>query len=267
MSIFEHMSLFDEKETASLAFVRLLQIMDEMREKCPWDKKQTIDSLRSMTLEESYELADAITNGDWNAIREELGDLILHLIFYSKIASEKEAFGITDVLNGIAEKLINRHPHIYGDVKVDSAEEVKRNWEQIKLAEGKKSVLSGVPVSMPALVKAVRLQEKARTVGFDWDHADQVMDKVREEENELKQAISTGNVSETEAEFGDLLFAWVNYARFIQVDPESALSRTNQKFIRRFQALEVLATERGLDLHTMELSELDALWNEVKRTE
>ena len=267
MSIFEQMPQITDKESASIAFKRLLEIMDELREKCPWDKKQTIDSLRSLTLEETYELADAITTGDWSAIREELGDLILHLVFYSKIASEQGTFNMTDVLNGICEKLIKRHPHIYGDVKVNDEEDVKRNWEQIKLSEGKKSVLAGVPVSLPALVKAVRLQEKARQVGFDWDHAGQVLDKVREEEAELNQALEKADPAETEAEFGDLLFAWVNYARFINVDPESALSRTNQKFIRRFQALEDLAAQRKLDLHTMGLAELDLLWEEVKRSE
>jgi MazG family protein len=267
MSIFEQMPPITDKESASIAFKRLLEIMDELREKCPWDKKQTIDSLRSLTLEETYELADAITTGDWSAIREELGDLILHLVFYSKIASEQGTFNMTDVLNGICEKLIKRHPHIYGDVKVNDEEDVKRNWEQIKLSEGKKSVLAGVPVSLPALVKAVRLQEKARQVGFDWDHAGQVLDKVREEEAELNQALEKADPAETEAEFGDLLFAWVNYARFINVDPESALSRTNQKFIRRFQALEDLAAQRKLDLHTMGLAELDLLWEEVKRSE
>ncbi len=261
------MPTITDKESASVAFVRLLEIMDELREKCPWDKKQTMDSLRSLTLEETYELADAITNGDGSAIREELGDLILHLVFYSKIASEQGVFNMTDVLNGICEKLIKRHPHIYGDVQVNGEEDVKRNWEQIKLSEGKKSVLAGVPASLPALVKAIRLQEKARQVGFDWDHAGQVLDKVREEEAELNQALQQGDPTETEAEFGDLLFAWVNYARFIQVDPESALSRTNQKFIRRFQALESLAAQRKLDLPSMGLAELDLLWEEVKRSE
>jgi len=267
MSIFEQMPPIDDKVSASIAFARLLRIMDELREKCPWDQKQTIDSLRSLTLEETYELADAITVGDWSAIREELGDLILHLVFYSKIALEQGAFSMSDVLTGICEKLIKRHPHIYGDVKVNSEADVKRNWERIKLSEGKKSVLAGVPASLPALVKAVRLQEKARQVGFNWDYAGQVLEKVREEEAELNEALAKKDPAETEAEFGDLLFAWVNYARFIQVDPESALSRTNQKFIRRFQALEALASERSLDLHSMGLSELDLLWEEVKRSE
>ncbi len=254
-------------DAALTAFARLLQIMDELREQCPWDKKQTIDSLRSLTLEETYELADAITNRNWSEIKEELGDLILHIVFYSRIASEEQVFTIRDVLEGISNKLVKRHPHIYGDVKVENEEDVKRNWERIKLSEGKKSVLSGVPASLPALVKAVRLQEKARQVGFDWDNADQVLEKVREEEQELNDAIRSGQPKEVEAEFGDLLFAWINYARFIGVDPESALSRTNQKFIRRFQALEVLAIDRGLDLHSMDLAALDELWNEVKRTE
>ena len=250
-----------------LAFARLLTIMDELREKCPWDKKQTIDSLRTLTIEETYELADAITAGDWNDIREELGDLMLHLVFYGKIASEKGVFTLTEVLNGICDKLVKRHPHIYGDVQVNDEQDVKRNWEQIKLSEGKRSVLEGVPASLPALVKAVRLQEKARQVGFDWEHAGQVLDKVREEENELNEAIRMGNQAEKEAEFGDLLFAWINYARFIGVDPETALSRTNQKFMRRFQAVERLAAERGLDLHAMGLAGLDSLWDEVKQAE
>lgn len=261
------MQSYTRSETPIIAFARLLKIMDELREKCPWDKKQTIDSLRTLTLEETYELADAITSGNWEDIREELGDLMLHLVFYGKIASEKGLFTMTEVLDGICDKLIKRHPHIYGDVEVKDEQDVKRNWEQIKLSEGKRSVLEGVPASLPALVKAVRLQEKARQVGFDWDHAGQVLEKVREEEAELNQAIEQGSPQEKEAEFGDLLFAWINYARFINVDPESALSRTNQKFIRRFQAVEVLAAQRGLELHKMGLVELDSLWNEVKRSE
>jgi XTP/dITP diphosphohydrolase len=261
------MSFASNQESALHAFSRLLTIMDELREKCPWDQKQTIDSLRSMTLEEAYELADAITKGNHSEVREELGDLILHIVFYSRIASELGSFTITDVLNGICEKLIKRHPHIYGDVQVQDENDVKRNWEKIKLSEGKRSVLEGVPASLPALVKAVRLQEKARQVGFDWDHAGQVLEKVREEEGELNDALQSGNKEEQEAEFGDLLFAWINYARFIQIDPESALSRTNQKFIRRFQSLEALALERGIDLHSMKLADLDQLWEEVKRGE
>jgi XTP/dITP diphosphohydrolase len=261
------MSLSTAQEPALLAFSRLLTIMDELRERCPWDQKQTIDSLRSLTLEESYELAEAITAGNYPDIKEELGDLILHIVFYSRIATEKGSFTITDVLNGICDKLVKRHPHIYGDVQVNDENDVKRNWEKIKLSEGKRSVLSGVPVSLPALVKAVRLQEKARQVGFDWDHAGQVLEKVREEERELNEALQTGTKDEQESEFGDLLFAWINYARFINIDPESALSRTNQKFIRRFQAMEDLVRARGLDLHSMNLEELDRLWEEVKRGE
>ena len=249
------------------AFSRLIDIMDELREKCPWDKKQTIDSLRSLTLEESYELADAITEGDWKGVKEELGDLLLHIVFYSRIGKEQGHFTIADMIQSICDKLVKRHPHIYGNVHVNNEEDVKRNWEQIKLSEGKKSVLSGVPASLPALVKALRLQEKAKQVGFEWEQTDQVLEKVREEEAELKQAIETGTPEDREAEFGDLLFSWVNYARFIGVDPESALSRTNQKFIRRFQALEVLATQRGLTLTDMRLSDMDALWNEVKESE
>lgn len=250
-----------------LAFSRLVDILDELREKCPWDKKQTIDSLRSLTLEETYELADAITKGDWAEIQEELGDLLLHIVFYSRIGKEQGQFTLTEVIHGICEKLIKRHPHIYSDVQVQNEEEVKRNWEQIKLSEGKKSVLAGVPASLPALVKALRLQEKAKQVGFEWEQAEQVLEKVREEEAELMEAISHGTPAEREAEFGDLLFSWINYARFIGVDPESALSRTNQKFIRRFQALENLAEQRGQRLLEMSLSEMDVLWDEVKGSE
>ena len=249
------------------AFGRLIDIMDELREKCPWDKKQTLDSLRSLTLEETYELADAITLGDWKGVKEELGDLMLHLVFYSRIGKEQGQFTIAEMIHGICEKLIKRHPHIYGDVQVNNEEDVKRNWEQIKLSEGKKSVLAGVPASLPALVKALRLQEKAKQVGFEWEQTDQVLEKVREEEAELMQAIEQGSADEREAEFGDLLFSWINYARFIGVDPESALSRTNQKFIRRFQSLEALASQRGLQLSGMSLPEMDGLWNEVKESE
>ena len=256
------------QRTADLdAFSRLIDIMDELREQCPWDKKQTIDTLRSLTLEESYELADAITQGDWKGIREELGDLLLHIVFYSRIGKEQGQFSIAEMIHALCDKLVNRHPHIYGDVKVNDEEDVKRNWEQIKLSEGKKSVLSGVPASLPALVKALRLQEKAKQVGFEWEQTDQVLEKVREEEAELKQAIEIGTPEEREAEFGDLLFSWVNYARFIGVDPESALSRTNQKFIRRFQALETLAAQRGRVLTQMSVTDMDDLWNEVKLSE
>ena len=261
------MQLDPQRTSALEAFDRLIGIMDELRTKCPWDQKQTIDSLRSLTLEETYELADAITNGNWSDIREELGDLMLHLVFYSRIGQEQGQFTLTEVLTGICEKLIKRHPHIYGDVKVENEADVKRNWEQIKLSEGKKSVLAGVPASLPALVKALRLQDKAKQVGFEWERAEQVLEKVREEEAELMEAIEQGTQAEREAEFGDLLFSWVNYARFIGVDPESALSRTNQKFIRRFQSVENLAEQRGLNLVQMSLIELDALWNEVKESE
>ncbi len=252
---------------ASHAFARLLTIMDELREKCPWDRKQTIDSLRSLTLEETYELADAITDADWAGIKEELGDLILHIVFYSRIAQEHKKFDISDVVEGICEKLIKRHPHIYADVQVGNEEDVKRNWEKIKLSEGKRSVLAGVPASLPALVKALRLQEKAKQVGFDWETADQVFGKVKEEEAELQEAIESADLVKKEEELGDLLFAWVNYARFIGVDPESALSRTNKKFIDRFQKMEILAEQRGLSLADMDLSALDGLWNEAKRSE
>ncbi len=252
---------------ASHAFERLLTIMDELREKCPWDRKQTIDSLRSLTLEETYELADAITDADWAGIKEELGDLILHIVFYCRIAREQGKFDVSAVIDGICEKLIKRHPHIYADVRVENEEDVKRNWEQIKLSEGKRSVLAGVPGSLPALVKALRLQEKAKQVGFDWERADQVFGKVKEEEAELMEAIESADPVKKEEELGDLLFAWVNYARFIGVDPESALSRTNKKFIDRFQKMEILAEQRGLSLADMELSALDGLWNEAKRSE
>lgn len=246
------------------AFERLLQIMDDLREKCPWDKKQTIQSLRKLSIEETYELSDAIINEDWKSIKEELGDLFLHLVFYAKIADEQQKFDVTDVLNAVAEKLIFRHPHIYSDVNVDNEEDVKRNWEQLKLKEGKKSVLEGVPHSLPAINKAQRIQDKVRAVGFDWDHKDQVMEKVFEEIKELKEAVEGNNEQEIEMEFGDVLFALINYSRFINVDAEIALEKTNHKFIKRFQWMEIYAKEQNLNMHNMNLEQLDAIWNLAK---
>jgi len=252
-----------------VAFGRLLEIMDELRAKCPWDKKQTVESLRYLTIEETYELSDAILEGDFESIKKELGDLMLHVVFYAKIGSEKHSFDIKDVLDYISEKLIIRHPHIYGDVKVENAREVKDNWEKIKVTnEGRKSVLGGVPKSLPPLVKAYRMQEKASGVGFDWEKPEQVWEKVKEELDELKKEVDqNGNKAKVEAEFGDLLFALVNYARFIDVNPEDALERTNKKFIRRFQYLEANAKKLGKSLFDMSLSEMDVFWNEAKELE
>jgi len=250
------------------AFAHLLEIMDELRSKCPWDREQTFDTLRHLTLEETYELSDAIMNKDLDGIKKELGDLMLHIVFYAKIGAEKEAFTITDVLESINEKLIRRHPHIYGDVKVENAGEVRDNWEKIKMGEGRESVLGGVPQSLPALVKAYRIQEKASGVGFDWDHIGQVWEKVVEELNEFKveveKATEDHDQQKLELEFGDLLFALVNYARFIDINPENALERTNRKFIRRFQYLEKNARRSGKVLHQMSLDEMDVFWNEAK---
>lgn len=242
-----------------------MQIMDDLREKCPWDKKQTIHTLRQMTLEETYELTDAITDSDWKGIKEELGDLMLHLVFYSKIGTEQGQFTLEEVLHGICEKLIARHPHIYGDVQVQNDEDVKRNWEQIKLKEGKKSILSGVPKTAPALIKAMRLQEKAKQVGFEWNNKEEVWAKVKEEEAELQEAMQGNDPVKVEEEFGDLLFSLVNFARFLQVDAENALEVTNKKFIHRFSQMEALAGERGKPLNELTLSEMDAIWNEIKR--
>jgi XTP/dITP diphosphohydrolase len=239
--------------------------MDELREQCPWDRKQTMETLRPLTIEEMYELADAIVKNDLEEVKKELGDVMLHLVFYAKIGAEKGAFDITDVLNGICDKLVHRHPHIYGDVKVSGEEEVKQNWEKLKLKEGKSSVLEGVPVSLPAMVKATRIQEKARGVGFDWDNQEQVWDKVQEELGELKVEVDAGNSAEIEAEFGDLLFSMINYARFLEVNPENALEKTNQKFIKRFQYLEKGAAASGRKLQDMTLAEMDAFWNEAKK--
>jgi XTP/dITP diphosphohydrolase len=247
------------------SFLRLVKIMDELREQCPWDRKQTIHTLRPLTLEETYELADAITENNWKGIREELGDMLLHILFYAKIGSEQQQFTLDEVINGICEKLIYRHPHIYGDVKVTGEEDVKKNWEKLKIKEGKSSVLGGVPVSLPAVVKATRIQEKAKQVGFEWDNKEDVWKKVEEEMGELQQAIREGTQEEVEEEFGDVLFSLVNYARFLRVDAEGALERTNKKFISRFQQMEAIAAERGQQLTDMSLSEMDAIWNEVKR--
>jgi len=244
------------------AFGRLLEIMDELREKCPWDKVQTNESLRNLTIEETYELADAILNNDPENIKEELGDLMLHMVFYSKIAEEKGQFGIADVLTTVNEKLIRRHPHIYGTTKVDGEEDVKRNWEKIKQLEGKKSILSGVPQSMPALIKAYRMQEKTKQVGFEWENRDQVWEKVEEEIQELKEVID-GNESQTrmEEEFGDVLFSLVNYGRYLGIDPETALEKVNRKFKKRFEYIEEHSPKQ---LEDMSLEEMDALWNEAK---
>lgn len=248
---------------------RLVSIMDELREKCSWDKKQTIESLRSLTIEETFELADAITDQDYALIKEELGDLLLHIVFYAKIGAEQKQFELHDVIEGICNKLVHRHPHIYGDVVVNSEEDVKRNWEQLKLKEGKTSVLQGVPRSLPATIKALRLQEKAKQVGFEWDHRQQVWDKVQEEMAELKEAEGypeqQGRQDKIEEEFGDLIFSLINYARFLKIDPETALERTNKKFIHRFTLLEKEAALAGRSLADMTLNEMDAIWNQIKQ--
>jgi len=246
-------------------FERLVIIMNELREKCPWDKKQTIQTLRSMTIEETYELADAIINEDWNNIKEELGDILLHILFYSKIGTEQNRFTLQEVIDGISEKLITRHPHIYGDVKVENDEDVKRNWEKLKLKEGKKSVLSGVPRSLPATVKAMRLQEKAKQVGFEWEVKEQVWEKVEEETRELHEAVENGDKDKIEDEFGDLVFSLINYARFLHIDAENALERTNKKFISRFTEMEQKALAAGRNLDDMTLEEMDAIWNAIKQ--
>ena len=247
------------------AFERLLNIMDDLRAKCPWDKKQTMQSLRHLTIEETYELGDAILNEDLQEVKKELGDLLLHIVFYAKIGSETNAFDIADVANSVCDKLIERHPHIYGDVKVENEEDVKRNWEKIKLKEGNKSVLGGVPKSLPALVKATRIQDKAAGVGFDWNHIDQVFAKVKEEIEELHAEVKAEDSSHIEEEFGDVLFSLINYARFLKVNPEDALERTNKKFIQRFQYLEQKASEEGKALKDMTLNEMEAYWQEAKR--
>lgn len=246
------------------AFNRLLDIMDDLREKCPWDRKQTFETLRPLTIEETYELGDAILDNDLEEIKKELGDVLLHLVFYSKIGSEKKAFDIADVANEICDKLISRHPHVYGDVEVEDEEEVAQNWEKLKIKEGRSSILEGVPQSLPALVKAWRIQEKVSGVGFDWDDTGQVLEKVEEELGELKQEIKDENHDKTEAEFGDFLFSLINYARFINVNPENALERTNKKFIQRFQFIEQQAKENQKDLKDMSLSEMNDFWLAAK---
>jgi len=247
------------------AFDRLLTIMDELRENCPWDRKQTFRSLRHLTIEETYELSDAILENDLEEIKQELGDIFLHLIFYARIASESDAFHIGDVLNGVSEKLIHRHPHIYGDLQVQDEDEVKRNWEKIKLREnGNNSVLGGVPKSLPALVKAMRIQEKARGVGFDWDHKEQVWDKVQEEMNEFMEASGKKDQQEMQHEFGDLLFSLINYSRFVNINPEEALETTNKKFIKRFQFLEDAIKNDGKQISELTLEEMDAYWEMAK---
>ncbi|GAB2983088.1 nucleoside triphosphate pyrophosphohydrolase [Mucilaginibacter puniceus] len=256
--------------TPASAFERLLTIMDDLRVNCPWDKKQTLESLRHLTIEETYELSDAILSGDKSEIKKELGDIMLHLVFYARIGSETNDFNITDVLNGICDKLITRHPHIYSDVEVNDENDVKRNWEQIKLKEGNRSVLGGVPISLPALVKASRIQEKARGVGFDWEEKSQVWAKVEEEMQEFKAEFNvddetTMDHAKAESEFGDLLFSLINYARFININPEDALEKTNRKFIKRFQYLEDKARESGRQLQEMTLVEMDVFWNEAKK--
>lgn len=251
-------SLDDKKE----AFGRLLGIMDELRERCPWDKKQTMETLRNLSIEETYELADAILDGDLNEVKEEVGDLMLHMVFYSKIAEEQQAWDVADALNAICEKLIHRHPHIYSDVKVKDEEEVKKNWEQLKMAEGKKSVLQGVPRSLPAMVKAYRMQDKTAQVGFEWENSEQVWEKVEEEIGELHEAMKTKDQDHIEEEFGDVLFSMINYARFIGVDPETALEKINRKFKARFEYIEANAPKALTD---MSLQEMDNLWNEAKK--
>ena len=255
----------NSREEQLKAFDRLLTIMDELREECPWDRKQTMESLRPLTIEETYELGDAILDKDIEEVRKELGDLLLHLVFYAKIGSESNDFDIADVANGICEKLISRHPHIYGDVKVENEEDVKKNWENLKLKEGKKSVLEGVPGSLPALVKASRIQDKVAGVGFDWEEPQQVFEKVEEELRELQEEVNIADKDKMEAEFGDVMFSMINYARFLKINPENALERTNKKFIARFKYLEQKAAENNIALKDMTLAEMDVYWNEAKK--
>jgi MazG family protein len=244
---------------------KLVKIMDELREKCPWDKKQTIHTLRQQTIEETYELADAITDKDWAGIKEELGDLLLHIVFYSKLGLEENRFTLQEVIDGVCEKLVKRHPHIYGNAIAENEEDVKRNWEQIKLAEGKKSILSGVPKSLPAMVKAMRIQEKAKQVGFEWANKEDVWKKVEEEKLELLEAVQSENGDHIEEEAGDLFFSVINYVRFLKVDAENALELTNKKFIRRFTQMEEIVQAKGMNLGDMKLEEMDSLWNEIKK--
>lgn len=256
----------NSKQEQLAAFGHLLDIMDELREKCPWDQKQTFETLHHLTIEETYELGDAILNNDLEEIKKELGDLLLHIVFYAKIGSEKKAFDIGDVAQQIAEKLIYRHPHIYGDVKAENAEEVKKNWEALKLKEGKKSVLEGVPTGLPALVKAQRIQEKATGVGFDWNQPEEVLNKFKEELEELHQEITSGGSAQNiEAEFGDVLFSMINYARFVGVNPETALERTNKKFIKRFQFIERQAQADGRAIDSLSLDEMESYWQAAKK--
>lgn len=255
----------NSRSTQLKAIDRLLTIMEELREQCPWDKKQTLQTLRHLTIEETYELGDAILDNNLEEVKKELGDLLLHIVFYAKIGSETNDFDIADVANEICDKLIHRHPHIYGDVKVEDEEEVKRNWEKLKLKEGKKSVLEGVPKSLPALVKASRIQDKVAGVGFDWEEPQQVFEKVQEELAELQEEVNDANQDKIEAEFGDVLFSMINYARFLKVNPEDALERTNKKIIKRFQYLETKAKEMGKSLQDMTLAEMDVFWNQAKK--
>ena len=255
----------NSKSSKLEAFGRLLDVMDELREKCPWDQNQTFETLRHLTIEETYELGDAILNNDLNEIKKELGDLLLHIVFYARLGSEESAFDIADVTNDIIEKLIYRHPHIYGDVAVSNAEEVKKNWEALKLSEGKESVLEGVPKGLPALIKAQRMQEKAAGVGFDWNTKDQVWGKFQEELSELDDALSNGNTEAVEDEFGDVFFSLINYARFLKINPESALERTNQKFLYRFQYIEAQAKAKGTSIEKLSLNQMEAFWQEAKR--
>ena len=253
------------REDQLKAFDRLLTIMDELREKCPWDKKQTLESLRHLTIEETYELGDAILKNDLEEIKKELGDLLLHIVFYAKIGSETQDFDIADVAHSISDKLIDRHPHIYGDITVKDEKEVQQNWEKLKLKEGKKSVLEGVPKGLPAMVKANRVQDKVAGVGFDWEEPNQVWEKLEEEISEFQTEVKSGNEEKMEAEFGDVMFSMINYARFLNINPENALERTNQKFIKRFQYLESKAREKGLKLSEMSLAEMDVFWEEAKK--
>lgn len=252
-------------DNTAASFLNLVKIMDELRTRCPWDKKQTIHTLRPLTIEETYELADAITEENWKGIKEELGDMLLHILFYARIGSEQKQFELDEVINGICEKLVFRHPHIYGDVQVADEEDVKKNWEKLKMKEGKTSILGGVPPSLPAVVKATRIQEKARQVGFEWDNKEDVWKKVEEEIGELKEAIQLNSREKIEEEFGDVLFSMVNYARFLQVDAEGVLEKTNRKFIYRFQQMEAIAVLQGKKLENLSLAEMDTIWNEVKK--
>jgi len=255
------------KDLVAQRFLALVEIMDTLREQCPWDKKQTIHSLRSNSIEELYELVDAIVDEDWDGIKEELGDIMLHILFYAKIGTEQSKFTLEEVLEAISKKLIHRHPHIYSDVKVDNEEDVKRNWEQLKLQEGKenKTILSGVPNSLPSMVKALRIQEKVKHVGFEWENKEQVWDKVEEEIEELKEEITANDQHKMEEEFGDVLFSFINYARFLHIDPETALEKTNKKFIKRFELMESYANKHGLDLVKMSLAEKESLWQQMKQ--